>query len=92
MKLKNIAVPLLVVLVIACIVYWSTRNPLNHPTKYGSADVSNDIIVTLQKVDSYFCSLWKEANLTLSQRSDDLLVLRRLSVSLLGTIPSLEEI
>lgn len=44
------------------------------------------------QVDHYFTNLWQTQNLTPSLPADELTVLRRLSLSLHGTVPSLEEI
>ena len=47
---------------------------------------------TVSKIDAAFRQSWEEAGLEPAGQADDLLVARRLSLALEGTIPSLEEI
>ncbi len=47
---------------------------------------------TIETIDSEFERVWKEQNLETAKKADDLLIARRLSLALTGTIPSLQEI
>ncbi|MDE2714204.1 MAG: DUF1549 domain-containing protein [Verrucomicrobiota bacterium] len=47
---------------------------------------------TVDWVDEEFASEWKKAGLEPAERADDLTLIRRLSLGLTGTIPSLQEI
>src|SRR5438093_154662 len=46
----------------------------------------------VDRVDSSFRKQWQELNLRPAQRADDLQIAQRLSLALVGTIPSLQEI
>jgi hypothetical protein len=47
---------------------------------------------TLDRLNALFQQDWREHRLTAAPRADDLTIARRLSLSLVGTIPSLEEV
>lgn len=47
---------------------------------------------TAAKADAYFTNLWQSQGVTPALPADELTVLRRLSLSLHGTVPSLEEV
>src|SRR5687768_1115853 len=52
----------------------------------------NDWTRTLDALDAQFQAHWKKKGLQVAPRADDLTIARRLSLSLVGTVPSLEEI
>jgi hypothetical protein len=52
------------------------------------ADIRNAVVA----VDRFFEQNWQQAGVTPAPRADDLQILRRLTLALCGTIPSLEEI
>jgi hypothetical protein len=54
--------------------------------------IETDLSATVADVDAYLDFRWKQENVEHSQPADDLIVLRRLTLSLMGTVPSLEEI
>lgn len=56
----------------------------------GSSE--NDVASAAKKIEEAFRADWAKAQLTPAVSADDLSVVRRLSLGLLGTIPSLEEI
>ncbi len=47
---------------------------------------------TVQRIDDQFSAVWKSEGLSPANRADNLLIARRISLALLGTVPSLEEI
>ena len=51
-----------------------------------------EIVATARQVDAEFTAAWSAAGQTPAPLTDDLTVLRRLSLALFGTIPSFEEI
>lgn len=51
-----------------------------------------DFQATLARVDAEFAEEWRRLRLTSAARADDLTLLRRLSLALTGTVPSVEEI
>jgi hypothetical protein len=54
--------------------------------------VEDDLQTAVFDVDAYLEFRWKQENVDHAQPADDLLVLRRLAISLMGTVPSLEEV
>ncbi len=93
MKTKTIAIPGFVVLAVIAVVGWAARSPvtpLRLPTQLASS--LQDVESTAGRVDRLFERAWKDEELTPAEAADELLVLRRLSLALHGTIPSLEEI
>ena len=51
-----------------------------------------DFRATVRRVDAAFERQWADDKLNVAEPADDLLVARRLSLGLMGTVPSLEEI
>ncbi len=51
-----------------------------------------DFRATVRRVDTAFERQWADDKLNVAEPADDLLVARRLSLGLMGTVPSLEEI
>jgi hypothetical protein len=58
----------------------------------SAAPVHVDLGHTVQKIDDLLARLWAEQQLEPAPRAGDLLIARRLALSLMGTIPSVEEI
>jgi hypothetical protein len=50
------------------------------------------IAEVVAKLDGEFESLWRRANITPTPDADDLLIARRISLALVGSVPSLQEI
>lgn len=90
--LANALAPLLVICGIVLLVTSAVRSPIadKYPRSLTALDPTNDSI--LRKVDQLFAEQWREASLEPASRADDLTILRRLSLVLHGTVPSLEEI
>lgn len=85
--------PLLVVAAVVGLVYQAARSPL--PAASGVLEVGADVdglAAPVAEVNAEFHRKWREADLVPSSPAPDLQVLRRLTLALLGTIPSLEEI
>ena len=51
-----------------------------------------DFRETVRRVDAAFERQWADDKLNVAEPADDLLIARRLSLGLMGTVPSLEEI
>jgi len=85
--------PLLVVLGVASIVARAARSPLPPAEKLleVGAEIS-DLPPIVNRVNAEFTARWQAAGLTPAAPAADLEVLRRLSLALQGTIPSLQEI
>ena len=90
MRIKAIIAPVLVLLIVVGIVSWAQLSPVG-PPDLTSTQVP-DMTATLGRLNHYLEVLWEQDGLTPAQPADDLQVLRRLSLALHGTIPSLEEI
>jgi hypothetical protein len=54
--------------------------------------VEDDLQTAVTDVDAYLEFRWKQENVEHAQPAADLIVLRRLTLSLMGTVPSLEEV
>lgn len=51
-----------------------------------------DLLETCMTIDAQFDEYWQAAGLEVAEQADNLIVARRLSLALTGTVPSLEEI
>lgn len=91
-KLRAVLIPLCVVLGIVAIVGWAARNPIRSAAEAGIAANPADVKHVVAQVDEYISKSWADKTVSPAPPADDLIVLRRLSLALHGTIPSLEEI
>lgn len=70
-----------------------SSNPIEHPTDFNprrfQAPVTRSII---DQVDQEFERYWEENGLQTAGRADNLTIVRRMSLGLTGTVPSLEEL
>ncbi|MBL8811086.1 MAG: DUF1549 domain-containing protein [Planctomycetaceae bacterium] len=67
------------------------ETPVSAPPS-ASATAESDLKPAVARLDQWFENYWKSERVTPSTPTDDLTVLRRLSLALFGTVPSLEEI
>lgn len=94
MTVRRILMPASVVLGVGLLVGWASKSPERQAPPPVIPDEQNLPSITAQ-VDDYFAARWKNAGLEPAQileGTEELQVLRRLSLALHGTIPSLEEI
>jgi hypothetical protein len=102
-RLKALTLPFVVVLGVCTLVGWAAHSPVDwrqiDPARGAQASTSvtpslppAEIAEAVGAVNRYFEAGWKESGRTPAQPAEDLQVLRRLTLSLCGTIPSLEEI
>ena len=89
---------ILVVFAVCGLVGWTALGRLAS-TSAGSAAVGDldatigrDLGEAVQKVDRLFADRWANEEITPAETADELQVLRRLSLALVGTVPSLAEI
>jgi hypothetical protein len=61
-------------------------------TTEANRKVESDLSETVADVDAYLHFRWKQEKVEHTTPADDLIVLRRLALALMGTVPSLEEI
>lgn len=80
--------PGIVLLAIILLVRFVTAQPDREATGQPSAGVSD----SAAKIDQFFARRWAEEQQAPARRADDLVILRRIALALMGTIPSLEEI
>jgi hypothetical protein len=91
-KLPAVLLPLSVVVGVMVLVSAAARSPV-HPVPVASvADVPPDLPAVVERVNALFQRQWAAAGVEPAPLADDLQVLRRLSLALHGTVPSLEEI
>ena len=68
-------------------------DPFRAPLSFASEDARTPAFRdAVGEVDAEFAKSWEEAGLTPAPVADELTIIRRLSLSLTGTIPSFEEI
>lgn len=91
-KFLTAIAPLLVVIGICGLVASAARSPVAQqpPSLQVHAAIEPDSIV--QQVDKLFFDKWHQADIEPAAPAEELALLRRLSLVLLGTTPSLEEI
>lgn len=88
--MKQFSLPLLVVIVICATTSWAIRTPVV-PVLSTAHDLTT-LRPAIAEVDAELERSWAAGDLVPAAAADDLTVLRRLSLALHGTIPSLEEI
>ena len=81
-----------VVLVLSALVGVAVWQWLERPTDKKSPPASREAVEVAKKVNAAFEADWAAKQIPVSQRADDLAIIRRLSLALTGSIPSLEEI
>ncbi len=70
-----------------------SNDPIETPAAFDATRYQQpEMRSVLDQVDSEFVASWQEKGISSAGAADDLLVARRLSLGLTGTIPSLEEI
>lgn len=89
MNLKLI-LPLAVVAAVISLAGWAARTP--PPPAAAPRTVAIDVDETTRAIDGFFTSRWQDKNIPAPAAASELQVLRRLSLTLHGTLPSLEEI
>ena len=94
MHVRSTLLPVLVALGVCGLSAWAVRSPLDLQPAAPLVPASDaDLAAAVSQIDAAFQERWSAAGLTpASLADDDLVVFRRLSLALHGTIPSLEEI
>jgi hypothetical protein len=91
MGLKPPVLPALVICATTGLVAWGTLRPFFRPQPRGSGSPT-DFAAAVGQVDRVLESQWADAGVEPAAIADELQVYRRLSLALVGTIPSLEEV
>jgi len=92
MNIKYACFPILVVAAIVAAVAWAASSPVGRAPHNVSPAPDDGFVAAVGRVDRFFQENWRAEQLTPANAAADLSVLRRLSLALHGTIPSLEEI
>lgn len=91
--MKTRLLPVVVAVVVAVLCFHAIRPPLRvEANPAAGLPLESDLRDGVNQVDEFFDSRWKAQQLEPAEPADELLVLRRLALSLMGTVPSLEEI
>lgn len=91
-KLMRYAIPVLVVFAVISLVSWTVQSPFKTSAAQVAEQPADDLGRLIDKINQHFREQWQQQNLEPAALADDLTVLRRLTLSLFGTVPSLEEI
>lgn len=90
--------PVLVVSAVCGLVGWTALARLastgasNSAVKELDAKIGRDLGTAVENVDRLFQNRWADEEITPAEPADELQVLRRLSLALVGTVPSLAEV
>lgn len=89
---KVVCLPLCVVGLVVTLVTWASSSPVDKAPPLPTVAESDSFTDTIRQVDQFFEKQWTEKEIPPASRVSELTQLRRLSLALHGTIPSLEEI
>ncbi|QDV18023.1 hypothetical protein Pan153_26790 [Gimesia panareensis] len=84
--------PVGVVALVVSLVAWASSSPLKKTTPIPVVVNEDSLTRTVRQVNQLFEEQWKDRELIPAEQEDELTQMRRLSLALHGTIPSLEEI
>lgn len=91
--MKTRLLPLLVVAAVFVLCLWAVQPSVSlNATPVKAVHIDDELPSVVAEIDGYFEELWEQQELTPAQPADEILLLRRLALSLMGTVPSLEEI
>jgi hypothetical protein len=91
MKKRTVLLPVLVALLVAAVTGLAVQGPRSRADREEAA-APDDLDSIVAAVDAQQALLWEAADVAPAAPADELTILRRLSLSLHGTIPSLEEV
>ncbi len=91
-SMTKTVLPLLVIVGVLALVATAARSPVATQPPEIRSQVSTEPDAAVAKVDRLLAEKWRDAGLQPARAADEFTVLRRLSLVLHGTIPSLEEI
>ena len=84
--------PGFVLLAVIALVRYVTAQPLKGIATEDSARASEGVREAAQSVNAFFAQRWASEKLAPAKLADELTVLRRITLALMGTVPSLEEL
>ncbi len=88
----KLLLPGVVLLAVVWLVSFVTNQPLKGVATEETSRPTTDLDESIQKVNSFFMQRWAGEDLQPAKKVDELSVLRRITLALMGTVPSLEEI
>lgn len=88
----KLLLPGVVLLAVIGLVSFVTNQPLKGVATEESARPTADVDESVQQVNTFFARRWAGEDLPPVKKADELTVLRRITLALMGTVPSLEEI
>jgi hypothetical protein len=91
MRARLLILPVLTAVAITGIVAWGALQPFARQQP-RAASIQQDLPTAVRAVDQILESQWRDAGVEPAAEADELQVFRRLSLALVGTIPSLEEV
>ncbi len=92
MKIKRVFPPLLVVIGVGLLTAIAASTAIRTERPELPENIIEDVTATAARIDDPMLRRWDELGIAPAPSADELEVLRRLSLALHGTIPSLEEI
>ena len=91
--MKRVLAPLLVVLGVFALCFAAVRPPQGLQSRPAEVVVADgELSGSVSAVDGFLEAQWQTEGLVPAAEADELQVLRRLALSLMGTVPSLEEV
>jgi hypothetical protein len=91
--MKHVFAPLLIVLGVFALCFAAIRPPQGLQSTPSERVVADDkLAASVSAVNGFLEAQWQTEGLLPAAEADELLVLRRLALSLMGTVPSLEEV
>ncbi len=88
----KLLLPGVVLLAVIWLVSFVTNQPLKGVATEASARPTADLDESILKVNTFFTRRWTSEDLQPVKKADELTILRRITLALMGTVPSLEEI
>lgn len=84
--------PLAVAALVLAMVGWWVARPILYSPATPDAPSPGDLAEPVEKLDDFFATQWKAAGIEPAAPVDELSALRRISLALVGSVPSIEEI
>jgi hypothetical protein len=91
-RIASVILPLVVVAGIVVLVGGAARSPVHPIPPAPEAGELADATAEVAEVNAVLERIWRDRGVVVAEPADDLLILRRLSLALFGSLPSLEEI
>jgi hypothetical protein len=88
----KLLLPGAVLVAVIWLVSFVTNQPLKGIATEENARPTADLNESIQKINAFFARRWTEEDVQPAKPADELSVLRRITLALMGTVPSLEEI